>query len=62
MNQILVSKKIYVTKEMKRKRRLYKTTYILSIIIIFALLVYYVFAERMRNDQEALGKENTCQS
>ena len=57
MNQILVSKKIYVTKEMKRKRRLYKTTYILSIIIIFALLVYYVFAERMRNNQEALGKE-----
>ena len=57
MNQILVSKKIYITKEMKRKRRLYKTTYILSIIIIFALLVYYVFAERMRNNQEALGKE-----
>lgn len=57
MNQILISKKIYVTKEMKRKRMLYKTTYILSIILIFTLLVYYVFAERLRNNQEALGKE-----
>ena len=57
MNQILVSKKIYVTKEMKRKRMLYKTTYILSIILIFALLVYYVFAERIRNNQESVGKE-----
>ena len=57
MNQILVSKKIYVTKEMKRKRMLYKTTYILSIILIFVLLVYYVFAERIRNNQESVGKE-----
>jgi LPXTG-site transpeptidase (sortase) family protein len=57
MNQILISKKIYVTKEMKRKRMLYKTIYILSIILIFTLLVYYVFAERLRNNQEALGKE-----
>ena len=57
MNQILVSKKVYVTKEMKRKRRLYKITYILSIIVIFTLLVYYVFAEKARNDQESVGKE-----
>lgn len=57
MNQILVSKKVYVTKEMKRKRRLYKVTYILSIIVIFTLLVYYVFAEKARNDQESVGKD-----
>ena len=57
MNQILISKKIYVTREMKRKKMIYKTLYILSIITIIILLVYFVFAESMRNSQEALGKE-----
>lgn len=57
MNQILISKRIYVTKEMKRKKMTYKVLYILSILTIIALLAYYVFAENMRNSQEALGKE-----
>ncbi|MBR3134697.1 MAG: sortase [Clostridia bacterium] len=57
MNQILISKKIYVTREMKRKKMIYKTLYILSIFTIIILLVYFVFAESMRNSQEALGKE-----
>lgn len=57
MNQILISKRIYVTKEMKRKKRAYKILYILSIITVIALLAYYVLAESNRNSQEALGQE-----
>ena len=57
MNQILVSKRIYVTKEMRRKKTVYKILYIISILIIIALLAYFVFAENMRNANEALGKE-----
>ena len=57
MNQILVSKKIYVTREMKIKKRVYKIMYILSIITIVALLIYYVFAEAERNTKEALSQE-----
>ena len=57
MNQILVSKRIYVTKEMKRKKTIYKVLYILSILIIIALLAYFFLAENMRNANEALGKE-----
>lgn len=57
MNQILIADKIYVTPEMKRKRRLYKIMYILSLMTVIALLVYYVYAEKERNDQESLGKE-----
>ncbi len=38
MNQILVSQKIYVTKEMKRKQKIYKTIFVLSIITIVILL------------------------
>ena len=57
MNQILISQKIYVTKEMRRKRIIYKTLYLLSIISIIALLLYYVLAEKDRNEQEALSQE-----
>lgn len=57
MNQILVSQKIYVTKEMKRKQKIYKTIFVLSIITIVILLSYYVFAEKARNDQERLSQE-----
>lgn len=57
MNQILVSKRIYVTKEMKRKKKIYKTLYILSIFTIIVLLAYYFVAEKGRNDQESLGIE-----
>ena len=57
MNQILVSDKIYVTKEMKRKKRIYRTLYFFSIFVIIILLTYYVLAEKDRNDQEAIGQE-----
>lgn len=57
MNQILIEQRIYITREMKQKRRTYKVLYILSILTLIALLVYYVYAEKNRNDQEALGQE-----
>ena len=57
MNQILVSEKIYVTKEMKRKKRIYRALYFFSLFVIIILLTYYVLAEKDRNDQEAIGQE-----
>ncbi len=57
MNQILVSSRVYVTKEMRRKQIFYKITFIMSIILIFVLLTYYVFAERDRLRQEATSQE-----
>ena len=57
MNQILISEKVYVTREMKIKRAVYKTTYILSMVMIVLLIVYFVFAENNRNAQEAVSRE-----
>lgn len=57
MNQILVSEKIYITKEMKRKRKIYKFLYTLSVITLVVLSIYYVLAEKQRNDQEGLSQE-----
>ena len=57
MNQILASSRIYVTKEIRRKQKFYKITFTLSVITLIILLTYYVFAEKRRDDQEAISQE-----
>ena len=49
MNQILVSEKVYVTPELKRKRKTYKVIFILCLILIVILACYYVLAEYDKN-------------
>ena len=49
MNQILVSEKLYVTPELKKKKKLYKFNFIVSIILVIVLFSYYVYAEYDRN-------------
>lgn len=52
MNQILVSEKIYVTPELKKKKKLYKFNFITSIFLIIILFSYYVYAEYDRNESD----------
>lgn len=52
MNQILVSEKLYVTPELKRKKKLYKFNFILSIVLVVALFGYYVYGEYDRNSSD----------
>lgn len=52
MNQILVSEKLYVTPELKKKKKLYKFNFIVSIILVVALFGYYVYAEYDRNSSD----------
>lgn len=49
MNQILVTQKLYVTPELKKKKKMYKVNFIISIIAIIVLMSYYVYAEYDRN-------------
>lgn len=49
MNQILISEKLYVTPELKKKKKLYKFNFIVSIILVVVLFSYYVYAEYDRN-------------
>ena len=49
MNQILISEKVYVTPELKKKKKLYKFNFVVSIILIIALFSYYVYAEYDRS-------------
>lgn len=57
MNQILVTEKLYVTPELKRKKRLYKATFILSILLIITLTSIYVYATYDRNKGEEISKD-----
>ena len=57
MNQILVTEKIYVTPELKRKKKIYKFNFIISIIVIIVLFSFYAYAEYDRNKNEDISKD-----
>jgi len=49
MNQILVSEKIYVTPEMKIKRKFFKRIFIISIFLMVIISSYGMYAAHARN-------------
>ena len=57
MNQILISEKLYVTPELKRKKRMYKLDFIISIFLVCILFSYYIYAEYNKNKSEAESQE-----
>lgn len=57
MNQILVTDKIYVTPEMKHKKRIYKFNFIISIVVMVVLFSFYVYAEYDRNKNENISQD-----
>ena len=57
MNQILVTEKIYVTPELKRKKRIYKILFILSVFLIISLFSVYIYAEYDRSKQEGISDD-----
>ncbi|MBR3249935.1 MAG: sortase [Clostridia bacterium] len=57
MNQILITKKLYVTPELKKKKKFYKVHFILSIILIAILSGSYLYAAYDRDRSEAVSQE-----
>ena len=57
MNQILVSEKLYITPELKRKKRMYKIDFFVSVFLVCILFSYYIYAEYDKNKNEAVSKE-----
>lgn len=57
MNQILISSKVYVTKELKRKQRIYQTIFLISLLIVISLLVYYIISEKHKSEQELVSQD-----
>ena len=57
MNQILVSEKVYVTPELKKKKKMYKIDFFVSIFLVCILFSYYIYAEYDKNKNEAVSRE-----
>lgn len=57
MNQILVTKKLYVTPELKRKKKIYKISFMISIFLVSVLCSFYIYAEYDKNRNEDISKE-----
>ena len=57
MNQILVTEKLYVTPELKRKKKIYKINFILSIVAIVILCSFYAHSEYARNKDDDISQD-----
>lgn len=57
MNQILVTERIYVTPELRRKKKIYRFNFLLSIFLVCSLFSYYIYAEYDRNKNEEISQE-----
>lgn len=61
MNQILVTKKLYVTPELKRKKYIYRFNFILSIFLVIVLISICIYAEYDRNKTEEVSQDLLAQ-
>ena len=57
MNQILITEKLYVTPELKRKKKIYRFNFIASIVIIIVLCLFYAHAEYAKIREESVSEE-----
>lgn len=57
MNQILVTEKVYVTPELKRKKKIYKIMFAISLFCMICLSTMYIYAEYDRNKESNVSKD-----
>jgi len=57
VNQILIAEKLYVTPELKKKKKLYKIEFFLSIFLVCILSSFYIYAEYDKNKNEKISQE-----
>lgn len=57
MNQILVTEKLYITPSLKRKKKLLKIEFFLSVFLVCVLSSYYIYAEYNRNESEQVSQQ-----
>lgn len=57
MNQILIDEKLYVTPDIKRKKKIFKIQFLLSVFLLCVLSSYAIYAECDRNKSEQVSQE-----
>ena len=56
MNQILVTEKLYITPELKKKKKMYKFDFFISVFLVCILFSYYIYAEYDKTKNESESK------
>ena len=62
MNQILVTEKLYITPEIKRKKKVYKFEFFISLVVVCVLSSYYIYAEYNKSRDEAVSQDILAQA
>lgn len=57
MNQIVVTQKLYVTPELRRKKKIYKIQLAVSVFFMVLLFSYYIYAEYDRDKSEQVSQD-----
>lgn len=57
MNQILITEKLYITPELRRKKKIYRWNFIISLILIVILFSFYAYAEYDRDKSEDISQD-----
>ncbi len=57
MNQILIDQKLYVTPDMKKKKKVFKFEFFVSVFLLCILSSYAIYAEYDRNKSEQVSQE-----
>lgn len=57
MNQILVTKKLYITPELRKKKKFYKIQFFFCVFLVCLLFSYYIYAEYDRSKSEEVSQE-----
>ena len=57
MNQILITEKLYITPELRRKKKIYKFNFFLSVFLVSILISLCIYAEYDRNKSEEVSQE-----
>jgi len=57
MNQILITEKLYVTPELRRKKKLFKLQFFFCVFLVCLLFSYYIYAEYDRSKSEEVSQE-----
>lgn len=56
MNQILTTEKVYMTPQLKRKKRFFKIEFFLSVLLLCLIIAFYIYVEIDKSKSEEVGK------
>ena len=57
MNQILITEKIYITRTLRKKKKIYQVIFIISLVIVTILTGYYINTEYEQRKGESVSKD-----